>query len=235
LGDSLIIGEDISYVYPDNTLGFSTTTIKIERGERIALLGPNGSGKSTLMLVLSGLLKPTTGKVLFNGRDISEILDDVRSRIGFVFQDPDVFLFNPTVRDELSYSLRQLNLSMNEIEKRVDEYASVFELKNMLEKPPFRLSGGEKKRVEIASVLIYNPEILFLDEPTSNVDGKTKRTIVKILKGFDGTLIVSTHDLSLADEIAERVVVMGLEKRVVYDGKKSILADSEFLEEVGII
>ena len=231
----MIFGENISYVYPDRTLGFSKTNIKIEKGERVALLGPNGSGKSTLMLVLSGLLKPTTGKVLFNGRNMSEIIDDVRSRIGFVFQDPDVFLFNPTVRDELSYTLRQSDLSMDEVEKRVEEYAGIFKLKNILEKPPFRLSGGEKKRVEIASVLIYNPEILFLDEPTSNVDGKTKRTIVKILEEFDGTLVVSTHDLGFADDIAERVVVMNLEKRVVYDGEKSILADTEFLEKVGII
>ena len=235
VGDAVIVGEDISYIYPDGTLGFSRLSIEIGRGEKLALLGPNGSGKSTLMHVLSGLLKPTTGKVYIDGVEIGKIVDTIRRRIGFVFQDPDIFLFNPSVEDELKYSLLQLGIDRNEIARRVEEVAGEFGLEKVLSKPPFRLSGGEKKRVEIASVLIYRPEILFLDEPTANVDGKTRRKIVSILRDYPGTMVLSTHEIDIVEKLAERVVVMGLDKRIVYDGGLEVLDDTSFLEEVGVI
>ncbi|WP_456478080.1 energy-coupling factor ABC transporter ATP-binding protein [Geoglobus ahangari] len=235
VGDALISGKDISYTYPDGTLGFSTLSLEISRGEKVALLGPNGCGKSTLMLVLSGLLKPTTGTVLIDGQRVEDVIDTIRRRVGFVFQDPDIFLFNPTVEDELKYALLQLGYSQREIEERVSRYAREFGLESVLKKPPFRLSGGEKKRVEIASVLIYEPEILFLDEPTANVDGKTRRKVIEILREYEGTMVLSTHEMDIAEKLADRVVVMSLEKKIVYDGGKEVLEDRSFLEEVGVL
>lgn len=235
VGDALIVGEDISYVYPDGTLGFNRLSIEIRRGEKVALLGPNGCGKSTLMLVLSGLLRPTTGRVLISGRDVGDVIESIRRRIGFVFQDPDVFLFNPSVEDELRYALLQLRMDESEIARRVEGAAEEFGLESILKKPPFRLSGGEKKRVEIASVLIYDPEILFLDEPTANVDGKTRRKIISILRDYSGTMVFSTHEIELVEQLADRVIVMSLEKRIVYDGGREVLEDRSFLEEVGVI
>ncbi|AIY89679.1 energy-coupling factor ABC transporter ATP-binding protein [Geoglobus acetivorans] len=235
VADAVIEARDVSYTYPDGTLGFNRLSLTIKRGERVAVLGPNGCGKSTLLMVLSGLLKPDTGKVLFEGRDIFEEMETLRRKIGFVFQDPDIFLFNPSVSDELSYALYQLELDEDEIRKRIDEFAGIFDLEKIMEKPPFRLSGGEKKRVEIASVLIYRPEILFLDEPTANVDGKTRRKMIEILKNYEGTMIFSTHEIDLVERLAERVVIMDLGKKIVYDGTRDILGDSVFLEEIGIL
>ena len=235
VGDALIVGEGISYTYPDGTLGFSRLDIEIDRGERVALLGPNGSGKSTLMLVLSALLTPTTGRVLIDSRDVREEIETIRRRIGFVFLFLDVFLFNPSVEDELRYSLLQLGMDESEISRRVERVSREFGLAGILNKPPFRLSGGEKKRVEIASVLVYEPEILFLDEPTANVDGKTRRKILEILSDYPGTMVFSTHEIELAEQLAERVVVMSLEKRIVYDGGREVLEDWSLLEEVGVI
>ncbi|MBE8539165.1 ATP-binding cassette domain-containing protein [Geoglobus acetivorans] len=235
VADAVIDARDISYTYPDGTLGFNRLSLAVKRGERVAVLGPNGCGKSTLLMVLSGLLKPDTGKVLLEGRNIFEEIETLRRKIGFVFQDPDIFLFNPSVSDELSYSLYQLELDDDEIRKRIDEFAKIFDLERIMEKPPFRLSGGEKKRVEIASVLIYRPEILFLDEPTANVDGKTRRKMIEILKNYDGTMVFSTHEIDLVERLAERVVIMDLGKRIVYDGTRDVLGDSAFLEEIGIL
>lgn len=235
MADYLIEGRGVSYIYPDGTTGFRELSIGIEKNERVAVLGPNGCGKSTLLMTLSGLLKPSSGVVLFEGKNIFENIETIRRRIGFVFQDPEIFLFNPTVRDELSYALLQLDTGIDEINERVREMARRFELEKILEKPPFRLSGGEKKRVEIASVLIYKPEVLFLDEPSANVDGKTKRKMIEELENYEGTLIFSTHEIDFAEKLAERVVVMSLEKEIVYDGSLDILDDEKFLEEVGII
>jgi len=233
--DALISGLNISYTYPDGTKGFETLTVYIKEGEKVALIGPNGCGKSTLMMVLAGLLKPETGKVLVDGVEISKNIENIRRRIGFVFQDPDIFLFNPSVEDELRYSLSQLDKDDEEIETLVREYSKLFELDKILQKPPFRLSGGEKKRVEIASVLIYKPDILFLDEPTSNVDGKTKRKIVEIFDSYDGTLIFSTHELDIAEKLADRILIMDQNKRLVTEGDSNILEDRSFLEEIGVI
>ncbi len=233
--DALISGIEISYVYPDGTLGFDTLSVKIRRGERVALIGPNGCGKSTLMMVLAGLLKPKTGKVLIEGEEISKNIDTVRRRMGFVFQDPDIFLFNPSVEDELRYSLDQLDIDDDRASELLDQYSRIFELEKIMSKPPFRLSGGEKKRVELASVLIYSPEILFLDEPTANVDGKTRRKILEILNSYPGTLIFSTHELDVAEKIADRVLLMSVEKRIILDGGVDLLRERSLLEEVGVI
>ncbi len=233
--DALISGIDISYTYPDGTKGFNRLTVHVKKGEKVALIGPNGCGKSTLMMVLAGLLKPETGRVLIEGRDMHSNIDSIRRRIGFVFQDPDVFLFNPSVEDELRYSLVQLEMDVSEMDMLVNEFSKVFNLENILHKPPFRLSGGEKKRVEVASVLIYNPDIIFLDEPTSNVDGKTRRKIIETLETYNGTLILSTHELEIAEKIADRIILMDQEKRMVLDGGLETLENRSFLEEIGVI
>ncbi len=233
--DALISGVDISYTYPDGTRGFDRLTVHVGRGEKVALIGPNGCGKSTLMMVLAGLLRPDTGKVLIDGRDVYQNAEEMRKRIGFVFQDPDIFLFNASVEDELRYSLNQLDMSAEKMDDLITHFSEIFELKSILDKPPFRLSGGEKKRVEIASVLIYDPDILFLDEPTANVDGKTRRKILEILDSYRGTLVLSTHEIDIAEKVSDRVVIMNQEKRIIYSGDKEIIREKSFLEEIGVI
>ncbi len=238
VGDNLRVIEarDVSYVYPDGSIGVEDVTLNVESGERIVLLGANGSGKSTLIFLLAGLLQPSKGEVkIFGMKPEKRNLEEIRRRIGVVFQNPDDFLFNPTVRDELAYVPRQLGWSEAEILKSIEEYSELFGIQNLLNKPPFRLSGGEKKKVEIASVLIYEPEVLLLDEPTANVDGKTRRLIIEMLQRYEGTLIIATHEVDLAKRLAERVVVLNLNHRVEVNGEKDILEDVELLERVGVL
>ncbi len=218
--DTVIEAENISYTYPDGTLGFDELSVKIREGERIAIIGANGSGKSTLLLVLSGLLKPTTGKVRILGVNPEENIEEVRKNVGFLFQDPDIFLFNSTVFDELRYVPSQLGWSEEKIREEVSKIAEEFKISGILKKPPFRLSGGEKKRVALASILIYSPKILFLDEPFANVDAKTKRKIFEILETYDGTVVFTSHELELVESLADRIIVMSLEKRVIAETDK---------------
>jgi len=226
---------NVSYVYPDGTVGVKNINLRIAEGERVAIIGANGSGKTTLITLLSGLIKPTEGVVRILGVEVDGNLEYIRRNVGVVFQNPDDFLFNPTVRDELLYTPAQLDMPYNEALKLAEEFARLFEIEKILDKPPFRLSGGEKKRVELACVMMLKPKILFLDEPTANVDGKTKRKIVDFAKDYNGTLIVATHDLDLIPKLAEKIVVLNTDKEIEVVGGLEILDNKHLLERCGII
>jgi len=226
---------NVSYVYPDGTIGVKNINLRIAEGERVAIIGANGSGKTTLITLLSGLIKPTKGVVRILGVEVDGNLEYIRRNVGVVFQNPDDFLFNPTVRDELLYTPAQLDMPYNEALKLAEEFARLFEIEKILDKPPFRLSGGEKKRVELACVMMLKPKILFLDEPTANVDGKTKKKIVDFAKDYNGTLIVATHDLDLIPKLAEKIVVLNTDKEIEVVGGLEILDNKHLLERCGII
>jgi cobalt/nickel transport system ATP-binding protein len=231
-----IDAEKVTYIYPDGTVGVEDVTIQIEEGERVGIIGANGSGKSTLIFLLAGLLKPSKGKIeIYGMKPEKENLEKIRRLVGVVFQNPDDFLFNPTVRDELTYVPLQLEWSMERIERAVEEYSNLFGLDGVLKKPPFRLSGGEKKKVEIASVLIAEPRILFLDEPTANIDGKTRRLIIDLLKKFDGTLVVASHEVEVIRSLADRLIVLNLDHKLETNGGIEILESREVLEKAGIL
>lgn len=227
--DYAVVAKNVSYRYPDGTLGVEDIDLTIARGERVAIVGENGSGKSTLIFLLSGLLKPSRGEVKILG--LSNI-EEIRRKVGVVFQNPDDFLFNPTVRDELLYVPRQLKMSREEMEEVVRKFSEIFGLGEILNKPPFRLSGGEKKKVEIASVLVYKPEIIFLDEPTANVDAKTRKVIKEVVRSYEGSVVVATHELDVA-RLCERVVVMK-RGRIIADSSFDSI-DRRILEEAGVI
>jgi len=229
--DYAVIANNVSYRYPDGSLGVENVSLEIKKGEKVAVIGENGSGKTTLIFLLSGLLKPSEGEVKILGFTNKQI-EEIRKRVGVVFQNPDDFLFNPSVRDELLYVPRQLGLSEKEMEEIIRRFSELFGLKDVLEKPPFRLSGGEKKKVAIASVLVYTPEIVFLDEPTANVDAKTRKLVGEIITSYNGTVVVATHDLEIAEK-CKRAIVMKKGK-VIFDSKfKSI--DKRILEIAGVI
>lgn len=230
----MISAREISYVYPDGSLGVQEVSIEIFKNERVGIVGPNGSGKSTLIFLLSGLLKPTKGEVkIFGLIPDKKNVESIRRKIGVVFQNPDDFLFNPTVRDELLYVPRQLEISDEEIRRLLSEYSEKFDLKEILHKPPFRLSGGEKKKVEIASVLIYRPEVIFLDEPTANVDGKTRRTVAEMMRKYEGTIVITSHELEIIKRLCNRVILMS-KGRIVEDTTIDDL-DERKLEEIGVV
>ncbi len=174
--------KDVWFSYPgSNAPVLRGVTLELRRSELILVRGPNGSGKSTLLLVAAGLLKPEQGEVLLDGVPLQSQLPAARRRIGITFQNPDDQFFNATVYDEIAFALRQLKLGENAVRERVAEVAETLHIENLLERPPFRLSGGEKVKVALASVLVYDPDILLLDEPTAYLTSEAKETVLRIL------------------------------------------------------
>lgn len=232
----VIEASDLHYAYPDGTTAVTGVDVTVEAGERVAVLGPNGAGKSTLLLLLGGLVDPDGGTVRYFGRD--QPADAVRERIGVLTQDPGEYLFNPTVREDLEYGPSQLGLSREAADERVAALADRFDLTHLLDRPPFRLSGGEKRRAALASVLSFAPDVLLLDEPLSNVDGRNRDQLYDLLDDLvdDGvTLVVSTPDSDLVPRVADRVVLLDREGRVAADGStRDVLTDIATLERVGL-
>lgn len=215
--------------------------IKITRGQKISIIGANGSGKSTFLQVLDGLIFADSGRVSFNGQELSEKIfndekfsQDFRRKVGFVFQNSDAQLFCPTVKDDLVFGPLHLSIAKHEIQTRLDRLVSVLEIKDLLCRSPHQLSIGEKRKIAIASVLIIEPEVLILDEPTAGLDPLTSRHIIDLLidentKGK--TIITATHDLHIVEEISDIVYVFGQEKKVVKMATANvILNDTALLE-----
>jgi len=228
--------KEISYKYPDGTIGINGVSIEIKEGEKVALIGSNGSGKSTLLLLFSGLVKPESGSVRIFGKEINKKNSRFfRRNIGILFQNPDDFLFNATVKDELLYTPAQLDIEEKEAIRMAETYAKKFGIERFFDKPPFRLSGGEKKKVSLACVLMMEPEILLLDEPTANIDGKTRKKIIDMVESLDTTLIIATHELDFIDRLANRVVILGTEKKILADGGLELLKDEDLLKRGGLI
>ncbi|QCD64982.1 MULTISPECIES: energy-coupling factor ABC transporter ATP-binding protein [Halomicrobium] len=234
--DPVIEASGLAYRYEDGTTAVDGVDLTIEAGERVALLGPNGAGKSTLLLLLGGLLPPDDGSVRYFGTD--QPGDAVRDRLGVLTQDPGEYLFNPTVREDIEYGPAQLGLSAAEADRRVAELAERFDLEHLLDRPPFRLSGGEQRRAAIASVLSVDPDVLLLDEPLSNVDGNNEAELLDLLDELsaDGvTIVTSTPDTDLVAAVADRVVLLGRDGRVVATGStREVLTDTDRLREAGL-
>ncbi len=235
---------DVHYSYHDMP-ALNGLNLTIERGQRVALLGANGSGKSTLLRLLDGLYFANNGQISVFGKVLSEegMQDDetafaFRRRVGFVFQNPDVQLFCPTVFDEVAFGPLQLGWPKEKISERVDAALREFSIEHLKDRSPFRLSGGEKKRVALASVLILEPEILLLDEPTAALDPKSASDVVNFLvqcRGSERTVITATHDLDIVEDIADRCLVIQ-DGRVIASGKPAdILHDVELLTRAHLV
>jgi len=237
---------DLRYAYLDRFPALAGVSLDIRAGERVALLGANGSGKSTLLKVLDGLVHPQEGSIHAFGEELTEDrLEDeeanrsFRSRVGFVFQNSDSQVFSPTVREEVAFGCLQLGMSSAETRARVDEVLALLEIEDLADRAPFQLSGGQKKRVAIASVLVMNPQVLLFDEPTAALDPRTQHWLVTLLRrlGEAGkTIVVATHDLDVLDQIADRCVVFAEDHTVVADGTPGeVLADRDLLVSVNLV
>jgi cobalt/nickel transport system ATP-binding protein len=219
--------------------------LAIEPGKRVALLGANGSGKSTLLRLLDALYFPDSGSISFHGQPIGphrfeddEFAFDFRRRVGRVFQNPEVQLFNPTVFDEIAFAPLQLRWSKGEIVRRVDQMLDMLEIRHLKNRPPHRLSGGEKKRVAIASVLVLDPEVLLLDEPTAALDPRSQSQIIDLLIGWgDGskTVITATHDLGLVEDIADYCFVLQNGRIAAEGNPADVLRDTSLLASANLI
>lgn len=242
----IIEAEDLRFDYHGRIPALAGVSLRVPEGGRFAVIGSNGSGKSTLFQALAGLIEPDSGRVLFRGREVNgDSLRDrgflrfFRGRVGYVFQDPDVQLFCPTVLDDLLYGPLQLGLSEAEARERAAEVMAMLEIERLADRPPYMLSGGEKKRAALGAVLAMNPEVLLLDEPTGGLDPRTQCFLVELMLSLGEagkTVVVATHDLSLVAELDARVAVLSEDHRVEKTGPaEEILEDEDLLLRVNLI
>ncbi len=227
--------QEVWFTYPGGTRALSGVDLAVLAGQKVALLGPNGAGKSTLMLHANGILEPTAGRVLVGPTPVERsTLRAVRSRVGLVFQDPDDQLFMTSVADDVAFGPRNMGLAPGEVCCRVDVALQAVGLAEVACRPGPDLSFGQKKRVALATVLSMDPELLVLDEPTSNLDPRARRAMIELLAGLSATMLVATHDMDLAWELCPRAVILD-EGRVAADGAtQDLLRDEALLRLHGL-
>lgn len=246
MSDNIFEIESANFSYMGKFPALCDIDLRVERGQRVAVIGANGSGKSTLLHMLDGLIFPDSGTVKFAGREITEnaLLDEdfnryFRKNVGLVFQNPDVQLFCPTVKEEIYFGPLNFGFSHDEINSVFDSITDIFGIRDLSDRMPHQLSIGEKRKVAMASVLISGPEVLLLDEPTAGLDPKTSMDLVGLLNQYhaDGkTIITATHDMHIIEEVADIVYVFNRDKKIVKSGRPyDVLSDEKFLQENNLI
>jgi cobalt/nickel transport system ATP-binding protein len=246
MSETAFILKAVGHEYRGGVPALAAIDLTIGCGQHVAVVGANGSGKSTLLKMLDGLVFPTAGEIVAFGAPLTETAledplfrRDFRARVGFVFQEADVQLFCANALDELAFGPLQLGLPRDEVERRVQEVAAQLRIDRLLARPPYTLSGGEKKRVAIASVLTMRPHVLLLDEPTNALDPRSQVWLLEVLEEWrrEGrTVVMATHDLSAAAEAADRIVVLSEDHAIAADGTPDeVLAQRELLLSVNLI
>lgn len=235
----MIEAKGVYFSYRNGVEALKDVSVTIKDGEFVAIMGQNGAGKTTLVKHFNGLLKPTKGQVLVNNVDVSKVsIATLSKNVGFVFQNPDHQLFSETVEEEISFALRNFGFEENTVGNRVTWALNLLGLTQYRKTSPFMLSGGERKRVALASVLAWNPEMLILDEPTIGQDYQQKeklRQFVLQMRTQKKTVIIVTHDVEFVAECDPRILLMR-EGKIIADGEaKTILTKPEILEQASIV
>jgi len=247
--DTLFELHDVSYTYLRRFEALKGANLTIRAGEQVAILGANGSGKSTLLSILNALTYPTSGEFYAFGRQVKEELFDTlednefnryfRSKVGFLFQNPDVQLFSSTVYDEIAFGPLQLDLPPEEVRMRTDEIIGMLGISNLSDRAPHMLSGGEKKKVCIASILATNPDVLLLDEPTGGLDPRSQIWLIELIQELaksGKTIITATHDLDIVEQISNRAIVVGEDHTIKVDADcASVMNDQNLLMSTNLI
>jgi cobalt/nickel transport system ATP-binding protein len=245
-GEDIFVCRELRYAYLERFAALEDVSFTIRSREKVALLGANGCGKSTLLKLLDGLLFADSGSFEAFGQPVTEAsLEDeqfsmaFRSRVGFIFQNSDAQVFSPTVKEEVAFGPLQLGWEADKVRARVDDVLDMLDISDLADRAPFQLSGGEKKRVAIASVLVMNPEVLLFDEPTAALDPRTQQWLIELIVELNHagkTIIMATHDLEVLDVVADRCLVFSEDHRIVAEGPPSqILADRGLLLKVNLI
>lgn len=227
-----VVVSNLEFAYPDGRVALEGVDLAVAAGERVAILGPNGAGKTTLALHVNGIHVARAGSVSVGGTPVVESnLAEIRRRVGLVFQDSNDQLFMPTVRDDVAFGPANLGITGSDLETRVGDALAAVGGEELASRPSHHLSGGERRRVALATVLAMQPEVLVFDEPSSDLDGAGRRELVASLLPLPMTQLIITHDLPLALELCPRAVIMR-DGRVVADGAtRKLLRDKELLEE----
>ena len=233
--------ENLSHQYSDGTLALNDVSLSFDKGERIALIGTNGSGKTTLLHHLNGILKPTSGKIYYEDKPLqydSKSLLELRRRVGFVFQDPNDQLFAPTVKQDVAFGPLNLGQPTDLVKKIVDEALATVGMAEFAEKPPHFLSLGQKKRVALAGVLAMQPEVIIMDEPTSNLDPRATSEILHLLlqlnKEAGITLLLATHDVDMVPLFANKLYILNKGKLVSAGKPKELFSNTEMIRNVNL-
>jgi cobalt/nickel transport system ATP-binding protein len=237
----VIDARELGFAYDGGRAVLQDLTFRIHEGNRAVLLGPNGCGKSTLLKILNGLLAPTAGAVSYEGERLEPatlkragFLRRFRRDVVLLFQNPDAMIFNPTVFDELAFGPRQLE--MEGVEDRVRSWAARVGLAGHLARSPFGLSYGEKQKLCLAAILILEPRLVLLDEPTSNLDPRSAGWLVDFLRELPLTILVTTHHLDLVDQLGERILVLGEDGRLLHDGAHAeLMGNRDLLERANLV
>jgi len=244
--EPVLVCKDLRYAYLGRFPALDGVSFSVHRGEKVALLGANGCGKSTLLKVLDGLVFPDSGDYQAFGQPVTEDnLEDeqfsmgFRSRVGFIFQNSDVQVFSPSVREEIAFGPLQLGMDRQQAAVRVDDVLGLLDIAELADRAPFQLSGGQKKRVAIASVLAMNPEVLLFDEPTATLDPRSQQWLVELIAELSRagkTMVLATHDLDVLDVVADRCLVFSEEHQLVAEGGvDEILGDRDLLLDVNLV
>jgi len=238
MADSIVSVKELKFSYPTGVEAINGVSFEIRKGERVAILGPNGSGKSTLILLIAGLLSPQKGEItVFDEKTTSKNFQKLRSRIGIVFQDPDDQLFTQSVVEDIEYGPKNLRLPEADIRERSAHVLDKMGITPLKDRPPHRLSFGEKKKVSLATALVLKPELLILDEPTANLDLVSRRGLMVTLNELNKTgttIIVATHDVEALPEIADRIIVINHGELCGEGETRKILQDTLLLESSGL-
>ncbi len=228
--------ERLSFSYPDGRRALSDVSLRVAAGERVALVGPNGAGKSTLLLHLNGILRATEGAIRIGGVPLTDrTLGQVRALVGLVFQNPDDQLFSPRVFEDVAFGPLHMGLAEDEVRARVRGALAAVDMSAYADRMSYHLSLGEKKRIALATVLSMNPQVLALDEPSSGLDPRARRGLIRLLQGLNGqTLLVASHDMRLVRELCPRMVILD-NGTIVADGPtEALIQDSALLEQHGL-
>ena len=223
-----LIIEDLSFFYDDGRLIWQNIDLTIYPGERVGLIGPNGAGKTTLFLAICGILTPTAGKIILLDKPIQ--VGKFRPEIGLVFQNPDDQLFCTTVKDDIAFGPENMGFSPQEIDARVQQALGIAGVEHLVDRVPHQLSGGEKCMVAIAAIFAMQPQLILYDEPSANLDLRSRRRLIEFLQKSPETFMISCHDLELVLEVCDRVLLLDGGK-IIADGKpQEVMADDKLME-----
>lgn len=227
--------KNLTVVYPDGTKAVDDVSLSIQSGERVALVGANGAGKTSLLLALVGVLPAASGAVSADGLELSKkTLNDIRRKVGMVFQNPDDQLFMPMIFDDVAFGPRNYGLGEEETARRVDSTLDMLGISHLKNRSSLKLSGGEKRMAAIATVLTMEPSAMLFDEPTAFLDPKARRGLIGVLKKLGQSQVIATHDLTFAEEVCSRTILLK-HGRIYADGDPKILfRDEKLMDDCGI-
>lgn len=235
MGKDILELEKVTYKYPDGYEAIKDISFKVKEGEKIGLIGANGAGKSTILQLISGLYFCNKGRIVVDNVEVNKkSLKEVRKNLGFVFQDSDNQLFMNTVYDDIAFGLRSNKVSEEDVSISVIEILNQLSMEKLKDKEIYKLSGGQKKIVSIAGVLVMKPKIILMDEPTASLDPKSRRNIINIINNIQKTFVIATHDLDMILDCCEKVVIL-LDGKIIAIGKsEELLRNKEILEKANL-